>query len=228
MWTKMKRLVLDSISKFTGTLLPLASLQCDKARWHTFWPGFCLSNSNLDLLSHTVSGPLKFYSQEFLLAWGFVQQGSFCWFVLRIHRQGLHKPLTTFPRPSCIYSLWSREAFSSSANVRKLALSVFQWLSDGYSSLAPVLSPDRSWHNACLVAVTHLSPGVQIWKLMRIFYHLVLLYMLSMEFFDWLIKSISTRRGILGDPNSACYKNPTSIFFSSKQDYWDIMSIQFI
>ena len=122
-WTKMKRLVLDSISKFTGPLLPLTSLKC-----------VYLPNSNLDILSHTVSilsGLLKFYSQESLLEWGFVQEGSFCRLVLRIHRQELHKPLTTFPRISCIYSLSSTEAFSSSASVRKLALSVFQWLSDG-------------------------------------------------------------------------------------------------
>lgn len=133
-WTKMKRLVLDSISKFTGPLLPLTSLKCDKACRHTFWLGFYLSSSNLDILSHTVSilsGLLKFYSQESLLAWGFVQEGSFCRLVLRIHRQELHKPLTTFPRISCIYSQSSTEAFSSSASVRKLALSVFQWLSDG-------------------------------------------------------------------------------------------------
>ena len=173
---KWKGLVLDSISKFTGTLLPLASLQCDQARRHTFWPGFCLSDSDLDILSHTVSilsGPLRFYSQEFLLAWGFVQQGSFCWFILRSHRQELHKPLTTFPRTSCIYSLSSTEAFSSSANVRKLALLLFQWLADGCSSLAPRLSPDRSWHNACLVPVTDLSPCAQIWELMRTFYLLL-------------------------------------------------------
>lgn len=122
-WTKMKRLVLDSISKFTGPLLPLTSLKC-----------VYLPSSNLDILSHTVSilsGLLKFYSQESLLEWGFVQEGSFCRLVLRIHRQELHKPLTTFPRISCIYSLSSTEAFSSSASVRKLALSVFQWLSDG-------------------------------------------------------------------------------------------------
>lgn len=194
-WTKMKRLVLDSISKFTGPLLPLTSLKCDKAWWHTFWLGFYLFSSNLDILSHTVS---TLWTTQILfpgvsLSVGLCPGREFLLVRSANSQAGTTQaPYNISKDFSHLFTIEYRSflKFSQCPQTGPLSISVTIWRQFSDSSLAPMLSPDRYWHDAFLVAVTDLSPCAQIWELMRTFYHLVLLYMLSMEFFDWLIKSI--------------------------------------
>lgn len=157
----------DSISKFTGTLLPL---QCD---WHggTRFDLFAFLTLTWTFSSHTtLSGPLRFYSQEFLLALGFVQQGSFCWFILRITGRNYTSPLQHFQGLLAFIHYRVHRSFlkfSQCPQTGPLGISVTSWWL--FLAFAPRLSPDRSWHNACLVPVIDLSPCAQIWELMRHF-----------------------------------------------------------